>query len=56
MVKIMIPNKLKPEDEIRVVSPSRSLSIVDRANQKIAIDRLESLDNFWRKLSGRRRS
>ena len=39
----MIPNKLNPGDEIRVVSPSRSLSIVDRANQKIAIDRLESL-------------
>lgn len=39
----MIPNKLKPGDEIRVLSPSRSLSIVDQANQKIAIDRLESL-------------
>ncbi|TCS81026.1 S66 family peptidase [Tepidibacillus fermentans] len=39
----MIPNKLKRGDEIRVVSPSRSLSVVNQANQKIAIDRLESL-------------
>ncbi|GBF11357.1 S66 peptidase family protein [Tepidibacillus sp. HK-1] len=39
----MIPNKLKRGDEIRVVSPSRSLSVVNQANQKIAIERLESL-------------
>ncbi|WP_339059903.1 S66 peptidase family protein [Tepidibacillus marianensis] len=39
----MIANKLKQGDEIRVISPSRSLSIVDQANQKIAIKRLKAM-------------
>lgn len=39
----MIPQKLKNGDEIRVVSPSRSLAVVSDENRKIAIKRLESL-------------
>ena len=39
----MIANKLKPGDEIRVISPSRSLSIVNPTNQQIAIERLEEM-------------
>ena len=39
----MIPNKLKHGDEIRVISPSRSLSIVDSANRQIALERLEGM-------------
>ena len=39
----MIANRLKTGDEIRVISPSRSLSIVDPINQKIAMERLEKM-------------
>src|SRR3989344_32668 len=39
----MIPNKLKQGDEIRVISPSRSLSIISKENIQIAFKRLEKL-------------
>lgn len=39
----MIANKLKRGDEIRVISPSRSLSIVDAAQRELATELLVSL-------------
>lgn len=39
----MIPNKLKPGDQIRVVAPSRSLSIISEDVRKIATSNLEKL-------------
>ncbi len=39
----MIPNKLKPGDEVRVIAPSRSMVIIGEDCKKIATDRLESL-------------
>jgi muramoyltetrapeptide carboxypeptidase LdcA involved in peptidoglycan recycling len=42
MIKI-IPEKLKAGDEIRVIAPSRSLSIISEEAIKIAKERLESL-------------
>jgi len=39
----MIPEKLKWGDEIRVIAPSSSLSIVRETNRKLAQNRLESL-------------
>lgn len=39
----MIAQKLKAGDEIRVIAPSRSLSIVSEESRKIAIERLEGL-------------
>ena len=39
----MIPNKLKQGDEIRVISPSGSLSIISKENIQIAFKRLEKL-------------
>jgi muramoyltetrapeptide carboxypeptidase LdcA involved in peptidoglycan recycling len=38
----IIPDKLNPGDEIRVVAPSRSLSIVSQSVRNIAISRLTS--------------
>ncbi|MBU4331819.1 LD-carboxypeptidase [Candidatus Parcubacteria bacterium] len=38
----MIPQKLKKGDEIRVTSPSRSLSLISEENRKIARERLET--------------
>ena len=39
----MIPNKLKPGDEVRVIAPSRSMVIIGEDCKKIATERLESL-------------
>ena len=39
----MIPNKLKQGDEIRVIAPSRSMSIISEDVRKIAKERLERL-------------
>ncbi|MEW9097125.1 MAG: S66 peptidase family protein [Clostridiaceae bacterium] len=39
----MIPNKLKSGDEIRVISPSRSLGIIDLEQRKISIEALGRL-------------
>ena len=39
----MVPNKLKPGDEVRVIAPSRSMLILGEDCKKIATDRLESL-------------
>ncbi|MBU5483784.1 LD-carboxypeptidase [Clostridium sp. MSJ-11] len=39
----MIPNKLKSGDEIRVISPSRSLGIIDLEQRKISIEALGKL-------------
>lgn len=39
----MIPGKLKPGDEVRVVSPSLSLSIISKECRDIAVGRLESM-------------
>ncbi|MED3327033.1 LD-carboxypeptidase [Bacillus thuringiensis] len=39
----MIPTKLKKGDEIRVISPSCSLSIVSNENRKLAIKRLTDM-------------
>ncbi|ASF38652.1 LD-carboxypeptidase [Halobacillus halophilus] len=40
----MFPDKLKQGDEIRVVSPAESLSIIAEDQRKLAIQRLEQLD------------
>jgi muramoyltetrapeptide carboxypeptidase len=39
----MIPQKLKPGDEIRIVAPSSSLSIISRGNRGIALKKLSDL-------------
>jgi len=39
----MLPNKLKSGDEIRVIAPSRSMSMIGEECKKIATERLESL-------------
>ena len=39
----MIPNKLKPGDEVRVIAPSRSMKILGEDCIKIATERLEAL-------------
>jgi muramoyltetrapeptide carboxypeptidase len=39
----MIPNKLKAGDEIRIISPSRSLAIISKDNIKLAENRLKEL-------------
>lgn len=39
----MIPNKLKPGDEVRIIAPSRSMVILGEDCKKIATERLESL-------------
>ncbi|EJS76299.1 S66 family peptidase [Bacillus cereus] len=40
----MLPTKLKKGDEIRVISPSFSLSIVSNENRNLAIKRLTAMD------------
>ncbi len=42
-MKKIYPPKLKKRDEIRVIAPSRSLTLVSKETKKIAIDRLENL-------------
>lgn len=42
-VNLMIPTKLKKGDEIRVISPSCSLSIVSNENRNLAIKRLTDM-------------
>ena len=39
----MIPNKLKPGDEVRIIAPSRSMVILGEDCKKIATERLEKL-------------
>ena len=39
----IFPEKLKAGDEVRVIAPSRSLSIISETNRKIANDRLTGL-------------
>ena len=39
----MIPPKLQPGDEIRVIAPARSLGIISPENREIATKRLEEL-------------
>jgi len=39
----MIPNKLKPGDEVRVIAPSRSMVILGEDCKKIATERLEAI-------------
>ena len=39
----MIPNKLKPGDEVRVIAPSRSMAILGEDCKKLATERLEEL-------------
>lgn len=39
----MRADKLKPGDELRIISPSRSLSLIDAQQRKIAKEQLERL-------------
>jgi muramoyltetrapeptide carboxypeptidase LdcA involved in peptidoglycan recycling len=39
----MIPNKLKPGDEVRVIAPSRSMKIINNETREIATKRLTDL-------------
>jgi ribosome-binding ATPase YchF (GTP1/OBG family) len=39
----MIPSKLKPGDEVRVIAPSRSMLILGEDCKKLATERLEAL-------------
>lgn len=39
----MIPQKLKPGDEVRIIAPSRSMTILGEDCKQIATERLESL-------------
>lgn len=39
----MIPQKLKPGDEIRVISPSQSLGLISEQSRDTAIERLEGM-------------
>jgi len=40
---LIIPNKLKVNDEVRIIAPSRSLSIIDKKTREIANTRFEEL-------------
>ena len=40
---MIIPNKLTVNDEVRIIAPSRSLSIIDKQTQKIANTRFKAL-------------
>lgn len=40
---MIIPNKLKVNDEVRIIAPSRSLSIIDKQTQEIANTRFKEL-------------
>ena len=40
---MIIPNKLKVNDEVRIIAPSRSLSIIDKETREIANKRFEEL-------------
>jgi len=40
----IFPNKLMPGDEVRVITPSRSLKIISDPNKKLAIQALENLN------------
>ncbi|KTD86485.1 S66 family peptidase [Paenibacillus etheri] len=39
----MIPNKLKPGDELRIISPARSLSLIAAEQRKVAKEQLQKL-------------
>lgn len=40
---MMIPNKLKPGDELRIIAPARSLSLIAAEQRKIAKEQLQKL-------------
>lgn len=40
---MMKPNKLKPGDELRIISPARSLSLIAAEQRKIAKEQLQKL-------------
>ena len=42
-MKYIYPSKLKPGDEIRIISPSRSMSIISEQTQRAALKRLNDL-------------
>ncbi len=42
-MKIIIPEKLKKGDEIRIIAPSRSLSLISKEVKQVAINRLEKM-------------
>jgi len=42
-VNIVYPDKLKPNDEIRVIAPARSLKILSEQLKIIANDRIKDL-------------
>lgn len=42
-MNVVIPNKLKPGDEVRIVAPSRSLGIISKETIEIANKRFEEL-------------
>ena len=42
-MKHIYPSKLKPGDEIRIISPSRSMSIISEQTQQLATQRLQDL-------------
>ena len=39
----MIPQKLKPGDEVRIIAPSRTMAIIREDCRQLAVERLESL-------------
>lgn len=42
-MSFVFPDKLKPGDEVRVISPSRSLSIISKETRRIAAERFKQL-------------
>ncbi len=42
-IKTIIPHKLQPGDEIRVVAPARSLSLINKETRDIAVDNFNKL-------------
>lgn len=42
-MKHIYPSKLKPSDEIRIISPSRSMAIISEQTQQVATQRLQDL-------------
>lgn len=42
-MKSIVPNKLRRGDHIRVISPSRSLSLIHQETRDIAVSTLENM-------------